>query len=190
MSKELKKTIVHTAIYYGRNIDEQVLEMMADDLSDLDPAKCIASYQTWRRNPKNKTFPLPAQIRELVNPQAYITPEAKAREIAARIVGAIPKYGWNNSREAQLYIGPEGWECVRRSGGWTHLCENVGVRIQATTLQAQLRDQLEGVFTYGRAAIADAIGEGKREEPRGLEQAGAVVRQILSRGESEEGGAK
>jgi hypothetical protein len=178
MRKALAKTIHATAIYYNRQIEPEVLTMMCDDLADLDPSECIEAYGRFRRNPANRTFPLPAQIRELVNPEEFVSVEAKAREIAARIVGAISTYGWNNGRAAQLYVGPEGWAAVQRAGGWSYLCENVGVKINPTTLQAQLRDQLEGSIRYGSAAIEHAIGVRPREERPQLESVSDILKRI------------
>lgn len=156
----LHQAIIATFAYYnrGQTLEDMVLEMYVDDLSDLDPAACISAYQQYRRNPKNRTFPLPAQVREIVNPGEFISNEVKAREIAGRIVGAISQFGWNNATEAQVYIGPVGWAIVQRHGGWSHLCENTGVTIQPTTLLAQLRDQVEGDLKYGNASIEQSIG--------------------------------
>ena len=178
MSQAVKATIVGTAEYYGRQLSETVLTMYAEDLADLEPALVCQAYTQYRRNPKNKTFPLPAQIREIVVPDEFVSSEAKAREIAARIVGAIPKFGWNNSREAESYIGLDGWELVRRAGGWRYLCENVGVAINPSTLQAQMRDQLEGTFRYGRGTIGHAISIGERESTPSLESAGDIVKRL------------
>ncbi len=157
----LKETILLTHEYYSRGgapLSDQVLLMYASDLEDLNPKDCIDAYNRYRRNPANKSFPLPAQIRELVNPEEFVAVETQAREVAARIVGAVSRFGWNNAREAQTFIGAEGWEVVKRQGGWSYLCENMGHRINATTFQAQLRDQLEGVLRYGLPAIEKAIG--------------------------------
>lgn len=153
MSDKLKETIVLTHAYYNRGqpLQDGVLLMYAEDLSDLDPITCIEAYQCYRRNPQNRTFPLPAQIRELVNPEEFVAVEAKAREIAARVVGAVTRFGWNNGRDACEYIGPIGWTVVERQGGWRHICENLGLRIQATTFQAQIRDQVEGSLRHGPA---------------------------------------
>jgi len=183
ITQELKATIVHTAIYYGRDLRPEVLTMMANDLSDLDPTECIDAYTRYRRNPANKLFPLPAQIRELVSPGEFIGPEVQAREIAARIIGAITKFGWANPSEAKGYIGPSGWDAVGRQGGWRHLCENVGVNIQPTTLQAQMRDQIEGTIRYGVSAIDKsirALPEGEDRGVRGLQPASDLL-QILMR---------
>lgn len=153
----LRQTILAMANYYGRTIDEGLLEMYHEDLSDLDPGACMAAYREYRRNPANRTFPLPAQIRELVCPEDFVAPEVKAREVAARIVGAISSFGWTNAKEAQVYIGTEGWQAVLRQGGWSHLCEQTS-KFNELTLQAQLRDQLIGVFKHGADAIEQAIG--------------------------------
>lgn len=182
----LARTIKATATYYGRTLEPEVLSMMCDDLSDLDYGKCIDAYAAYRRNPKNRTFPLPAQIRELVAPEQFVSVETQAREISARIVGAIPKFGWCNARDAQAFIGPIGWDLVKRSGGWRFLCENVGHNMSATTLLAQLRDQLEGTLTYGKPAVEEAIGVGTREASGELESPKAVVQRLLNQGQTSE----
>lgn len=170
----LRQTILATANYYGRQLDEQLLEMYHDDLADLDPSACIQAYAQYRRNPANKTFPLPAQIRELVAPEQFIAPEVQARETAARIIGAISKFGWNNGREAKVFIGPEGWEAVQRQGGWEHLCEQTS-KYNEVTLQAQLRDQLVGTFKYGSRAIEESIGISSSNRSGELEGAKGIL---------------
>lgn len=159
MSDKLKETIVLTFAYYSRSqaLSDQVLLMYVEDLSDLDPEACIEAYGRFRRNPANKTFPLPAQIRELVNPEQFVAIESRAREIAARICAAVPKYGWNNPKDAEAFIGPEGWSIVQRQGGWSYICENMGVKINPTSFQAQVRDQVEGSLRYGRETLEQSI---------------------------------
>lgn len=174
LRKSLAKTIHATAIYYNRNLEPEVLTMMCDDLEDLDASSCIDAYSRWRKNPANKTFPLPAQIRELVAPEQFVAVETQAREIAARIMGSIPKFGYANPKEAQAFIGPEGWECVCRAGGWRHLCESVTTK-QAPIMQAQFRDQLEGSLRYGTPAIEQSIGAVSSSEARGLESIGSLM---------------
>jgi hypothetical protein len=176
----VKKTIILTAEYYGKQLSETVLEMYAEDLADLDPTNVVAGYQQYRRNPANRTFPLPAQIRELVCPEEYISVEAQAREIAARIVGAVSQFGWNGGKEARAFIGPEGWDVVQRQGGWSHICENLGVTINPTAFQAQLRDQLEGTLRYGKSAVDSAIRLEGRRAHGGLVSIGSVLSRALS----------
>lgn len=189
MSQAIKRAIVMTAEYYGRQISEPVLEMYCEDLADLDPQLVCAGYQQYRRNPANRIFPLPAQIRELVNPEEFVSAEVKARETAARICGAVTTFGWNNALSAERYIGPEGWDAVGRSGGWSYICENLGTRISVTTFQAQIRDQLEGSFKYGSAAIENAIGAGSSERRKGELTGMADILSLLARPDDEEPGA-
>lgn len=180
--QDVARVIKATATYYGRQIEPEVLSMMCDDLSDLSATKVVEAYAQYRRNPKNRIFPLPAQIREMINPGEFIDAESMAREVAARITGAIVSYGWCNAEGAKAHIGREGWAAVQRAGGWMHLCENVGVTIPPATLQAQLRDQLEGVFRYGLPAIERKIGaELTQSSARGLESVGDIVKRITER---------
>ncbi len=192
MSTRIKKAIIMAAEYYGRQLSETVLAMYAEDLADLDPAKVCDGYVQYRRNPANKTFPLPATIRELVNPDEFVAVETQAREIAARIIGGIPKFGWANPKEAQAYIGHEGWALVARYGGWRHLCETTTAK-QAPMIQAQMRDQLEGTLRYGLQAIEQSIGAVSSAEARGnLESIGAVMDRLVltgKRGDGPEGAA-
>lgn len=153
MSQLVKEVIIMTAEYYRTTLSPQVLKMYADDLADLPEDKVVAAYRDYRRNPINRTNPLPAQIREMADPAAQVSIEVKAREIAARIIGAVPRYGHTNAKDAEFFIGPVGWRLVNRHGGWSHLCSNLGVTINSTTLQAQLRDQLEGTLRYGEEAL-------------------------------------
>ncbi len=190
LDKKLLEIISLTWAYYnrGQSLQDQVLLMYAEDLSDLDLDQVCIAYGEWRRNPKNKTFPLPAQIRELVCPEQNIAPEAMAREIAARITGAVPKYGWNNGKEAALFIGPAGWSAVERAGGWLYICENLGTKLSATTFQAQIRDQIEANLRYGGALEqAIAIAPTRKHGGLGLSSASDVIKKITGDYEPEEG---
>lgn len=156
----IKETIALTFAYYhpGQALDDAVLLMYAEDLADLDEHEVMRAYQIYRRDPNHTRFPLPAKIREIVCPQDYISAEDKAAEVAARICGAVSSYGWNNGRGAEAYIGPVGWQVVQRQGGWSYICENLGVRINPSTFQAQLRKQLESNFKYGVNTIEESVG--------------------------------
>lgn len=181
MSADLKKTIALTYAYYmrGQALPDAVLNAYFEDLNDLDPETCVDAYTRFRKNPANRAFPLPAQIRELVNPEQFVSVEARARETAARICAAVPKFGWNNSKDAEKFIGPEGWEVVKRQGGWSYLCESMGTKINPTSFQAQLRDQLDGVFRFGTYAIEKAIQAPADRRSGDLVPAGLGIRALL-----------
>lgn len=153
--KALGRVILATAVYYGRQVSQDVLSMMIDDLSDLPINTVLSAYSAFRRDARNKFFPLPAQIREMITPQ--VDPESAARELAARITGAIPKFGYANSQEAREYIGELGWQIIQRQGGWTYICEHHGLRIDPTAFQAQIREQAKASLKYGDTAINDMI---------------------------------
>lgn len=157
------------AAYFRVQMDDTVLRMYAEDLSDLPFEQVMSALVTFRKDPKNRFMPLPAQIRDIVEP--VVTPEQRAREIAARIEGAIVKFGHPNRLEAKEFIGEEGWAVVERYGGWGHLCENHGLSISPASFHAQVREQLTTTFKHqvgdsthaiAGAQILKAIS-GKRE---------------------------
>jgi hypothetical protein len=173
MSRAVKETIILTASYYNRQLSEQVLEMYIEDLADLDPTAVIAAYRAYRRNPKNLVFPLPAQIRALVAPD--VDPESAAREIAARITGAITKFGWCNATEARAFIGEVGWGIVERQGGWMHLCQNHGVTIQPSAFQAQVRDQAASALKFPAGAMNQALRIVERTKAGEMQSIGELL---------------
>lgn len=142
--------------YYRMKLDDQVLRMYADDLADFDFAEVRAALDVYRKNPKNRQLPMPSQIREIIKPE--VDPDSAAREVAARITAAIPKFGWCNSQEARAYIGETGWDVVERQGGWSHICQNHGITIDPTSFQAQVRDIAKASIQFPRQAMAKAIG--------------------------------
>lgn len=155
MSTKIKEAIHITARYYGRKIDDDVLLMMAEDLADLCEDEVIAAYHSYRRNPKNRVMPLPAQIREIVQPEIDV--DSLAKEIASRIAGAIPKYGWSNAAAARAFIGDDGWRVVERFGGWVYLCENYGLSVDAGTFYAQTRDLLRVRLTHSDEKLTETV---------------------------------
>lgn len=118
----VKEMILLTAIYYSKTVPDAVLEMYAEDLADLPVDRVLEAYKIYRRNPANKFFPLPAQIREIIAPT--VSAKSEARESVERIKQAITKFGYCNLNEARMYIGPVGWKLVQGLGGWTAVCES------------------------------------------------------------------
>lgn len=142
----IKEIIIMTASYYGKPISEAVLEMYVEDLDGLDTDLVIGAYKAYRRDPKNWQMPLPAQIRDMIEPQE--TPEAAARDLASKISGAIVKFGHPNENLARNYIGEKGWAIVQRWGGWSYLCANHGTIIDPGQFYAQVRDHAVDVVKY------------------------------------------
>lgn len=144
-NQKVKEIIVLTASYYRQTIDRAVLDMYADDLADLSTEAVLGAYTAYRKNPKNKTFPLPAQIREMIAPQQ--TPEAEAREVIDRIKIAIRDFGWADAMGARAYLGPLAWSVVKGMGGWQSVCE--GDFLFNPGLIAQARNRAEDLAKFG-----------------------------------------
>lgn len=175
----LREVIVMTANYYGKTLSAPLLNMYIEDLEGLDPDAVIAAYKHYRRNPKNTHFPLPAQIRAMVQPE--VDPESLARAIAERIIGAIPKFGYMQSAEARAYIGEVGWGIVQRQGGWSYLCGVDAPKLNPQTLQAQIRDAAKSALQYSREAMERALElPGKDDKPRELTSAGDVLSKLVA----------
>lgn len=133
----LREVIILTATYYGKTLSEPVLEMYVEDLDDLPNHAVIAAYRTYRRDPKHKFFPLPAQIREIIEPE--VSHDAIANESVARIVESITRFGYMRGTEARVYIGDIGWAVVRRFGGWDQVCRHHGEELSPGQFFAQAR---------------------------------------------------
>lgn len=150
MTKEEVKILrVHISAmsqYFGHPLSDEVIKMYADDLADLDHEEVMKTLQKIRRDPKTSRFPLPSLIRAKIDPQD--SPEGLAREIAAKMIGAVSKYGWNNTERAKEYIGPIGWKLIGHLGGWEEFNRIVSYE-NITTLQAQIREMLTPLMTKG-----------------------------------------
>ena len=138
MSASLKEVIILTASYYNVTMKPEILLMYVEDLSDLAEQDVINAYQIYRKNPRNKTAPLPSAIREIVRPE--IDDETYAISTASLVLEAVSRFGWSDPTKARAHIGEIGWAAVNRFGDWLYVCENLGVKIQPTTFQAQIRD--------------------------------------------------
>ncbi len=143
-TQKLKEVIALTAAYYGFNLNPQVLLMYVDDLAEFDYQDVINAYQNYRKNPKNRTMPLPAQIIGILTPE--ISQESQANIITGRIREAIGKFGWANPGEAKAHIGEIGWRVIGRFGGWSSVCENHGLSINPGQFNAQAREQVKAIL--------------------------------------------
>lgn len=100
MSQSLKETILVTAAYYQQTLPDAVLRMYCEDLSDLPAADVISAYTAYRKNPKNKKMPIPAEIRAIVRPEE--NRDYRVQLTADRIFTAIQSHGedWANGYES------------------------------------------------------------------------------------------
>lgn len=151
--KELAMVIVSTATYYGRQLEKPVVSMMVGDLQDLNFERVTSAYSEYRKDFKNNNFPLPAKIREMINPKQ--SKESMSNEAAGRIREAITKFGWCNQYEARAFVGELGWAVVERSGGWQYVCENHGKELNQTAFYAQSRDLAKSIAESAELGIYD-----------------------------------
>lgn len=133
---------------YGKEITKKALSIMLSSVSDLDPDVVIVALEEWPMKSKLGRHPFPVEIREAVAPKA----ETKDLAIttAARIKDAIGRFGWCNEEQAKSFIGNDSWIFVERWGGWSYLCQNLGVTIPETTFLAQCRDIITADLNLGR----------------------------------------
>lgn len=149
----IKLAYSQLSAYYGRQLQDFVLEMYLQDLEGLSFEEIKNAMFLYRRNVKNKSFPLPNEIRAIINPKQ--DQDAEAKEAASRLISAIGKFGYTNNLEAKKYIGDLGWRIVERWGGWKYLCENLGTTIDITTFQAQARDVAKATLIRSEQNLLD-----------------------------------
>ncbi len=150
-AKEIMNLIIQNSAYYGQKLEDIVVRMYAEDLSDLPLDQLKAAFAMLRRDPKITRMPLPAVVRATIKPS--LNPDDQGREIAAKIISAIKSCGWTNPAGAAKEIGEIGMRVVDGMGGWTHVCETVTSNNQLT-FQAQCRDLAS---TYVKRETFDQI---------------------------------
>lgn len=123
MTQKIKALIITMSAYYGKRLDDDVVQMYAADLSRFTDSDVEWAMNMYRSDPKSRTMPLPAQLIEILRPA--VDDESLAIEAATRIIGAVRKFGYVNAQEAQVYIGPVGWRVVELNGGWSNMCKQM-----------------------------------------------------------------
>lgn len=135
---ELKKRILNASIYYGKKINLDVAEMYVQALDSFSFTQVSEAINFYAKNPKNKFMFLAADLIEIIDPQP--SEENLAREIASRITSAVSTHGWVNAKSAKEFIGEIGWKIVERKGGWSYICENLGMSLDPLNFEAQCRE--------------------------------------------------
>jgi len=151
--KHFSKFLAITAKLYDKTLDFDVCQMIVDDLVDLDYDSCMDALLRFRKDQKNKTWPRAADIRNLVSPT--LDSDTKGKLAASRVIESVSKFGYTNPEEAKNYIGELGWKAVQRFGGWQYICENLGLSIQISTFQAQIRDVAIATDKAGHIGMQD-----------------------------------
>lgn len=126
---ELKKRFIELSAYYDKQLTDVALAMYCEDLSDLIYEDVIDAMRIYRRSVKNKTFPLPSQLREIIQPE--VSEIDDANEVANRIIAA-------SQGRHRGPVGELAQRVVELYGGWDIIGE--GQRSENGILRAQLRD--------------------------------------------------
>ena len=165
--QKIQETILNTAQYYGRQLTPAVISMMADDCAGSDPESVIRAYAMYRRNGKNRAFPLPAQILELLDGG---NAKQNAVTLVVNLIAAVKRhdYTWPLMLNKSAYqtgtfegdfraeLGDDAWNVVRMHGGWDKFCASYwNSSGNETAFKAQLRDLLEGAID--RRAMGDLV---------------------------------
>lgn len=135
----LKKLLIATTAYYGIEINNDVLRMYAEDLSDFD-LNSVATALVEIRNSTNihrgNLLPIPPKVKEKI--LGNVSEIDDARDLAARIISAIQRVSYTEPERAREFVGEMGWEVIRLMGGWSRLCESE--KSDNHILYAQIRD--------------------------------------------------
>lgn len=170
---EVSKLWFATAKFYDKVLDQDMLNLLTSDVNDLNAQDVINALNLYRKDKKNKFWPKSSDVRELIIPS--FSEESIGRDTSAKIIAAIPRYGYNNAIEARSFIGEFGWNIVKRLGGWSFLCENVGLTINNSALAAQIRDLASDHAMHGSSAIDNKILNLHNEPKHRIEQPIALI---------------
>lgn len=148
--REIAKAWLMTAVYYGREVPNEVLKMYCADVAGYSVVEVLEALKRYRRNPANRTMPLPAQIVALIDPEAdaEFTARGYATELANKLCAMVEKrdYTWsqyeNFNEEFLEAFGQDAWLIVKERGGWARFCEQFWNQDRGVFL-AQLRDRIE-----------------------------------------------
>lgn len=183
----IAKLLLEMARFYGYELEKRQLELYVKVLSQFPFDTVLESGREYMQNPKNERFPIPPHKILAKHLKQDVDPETLAAEIAVRITGAVTKFGWANRKDAQAYIGPEGWALVERQGGWQFLCENLGLNLNPGIYQAQTREALKARLKYGSSSVESAVQQKiEKKELNSLTSAKEILNQITSSKPAEE----
>lgn len=148
MTEQVKIVALLAAMaeYYGRQMSPAVLEMMADDLSDLSFEEVQAAAREHRRGPRGAFFPMPGEILAALGGDS----SAAATNALATLQGAIRDLGAYRQPE---FADPLIQRAVIALGGWVEVCH-----MPAEMLIPHFRKCYEPMHRTGQAAEMQQIG--------------------------------
>lgn len=114
--QRIAEFLTRLLLYYREPpLPQEVFDIYIEDLAELSLEDLQVAIQIYRSNPKHFKFPLPSQLKALVQ----LSDDEQARDAVARIISALGSYGGgDNTRIARKHIGLLGWALVNATGGW------------------------------------------------------------------------
>lgn len=148
--KTLRGIVIQNLTFYDAPVNEIKVKMFATELADLEVNAVAWAFARFRQEKGRRQMPMPADIRDKIEPSA-VSDDAIAIEAVARIVESLSRFGGYRHQDARAYIGELGWEVVKRQGGWTQLCTEVGADTPIGVFQAQAIKIAKSVLEHSRA---------------------------------------
>jgi hypothetical protein len=147
-----------------------------DELSDDEFIKACTLV-----NKKFRKVPAPIDFYELV--KKATNSKNESIDVAARIIGAVPEFGYARGNDAREYIGELGWQVVQRFGGWTTVCEGLTVQNEAMKY-AQFREVANAMMERRALGIDHCapnidLNYDKKEKIGKTESAGDIAENML-----------
>lgn len=169
----LAQKIASMAKILGRDLNDSAVRIYVQALRNkLTEAEAMSAIDLWFQNAKTSHFPMPAQLIDLVRPQAT-TDREEATLVATRLNGlaikrgsdwtstptyvdGVPKFmgavdSYHDSWETAFVevLGPVALEVVRQMGGWS--CVVLAfLESDDAVVRAQIRDLTETVLKRSR----------------------------------------
>lgn len=151
--EEFAKMLLVLATLANISLRPEIIDLYFSELRDLELKSVIGEMRKFARSVSPKTgLPTIDAIRERLQPK--LSDEDLATELSFKIIESITKFGYCNGDQAQKYLGPLGWEAVRRLGGWSHFCEQSD-ETPLSILEKKARDVTELVVAQSRGATYD-----------------------------------
>lgn len=168
----LAQKIVSMAQILGRNLNDSAVRMYVQVLrAKLSEADAMFAIDRWLQEAKTNQFPMPAQLIDLVRPQAT-TDREEASLIATRLNGfalkrgtswtsptyvdGLPKFMGTVDSYHDLWetafvevMGPVALEVVKQMGGWSCVVRAF-LESDDAIVRAQIRDLTETVLKRAR----------------------------------------
>jgi hypothetical protein len=144
--EEFVKKLSMVAVLANFKLTEDIANLFTDAVESYGFDKATKALVELAIDVKpNRGFISVKDIIDKINPSIGLNESQKASDLASTIIGAVTRYGYNNSEKARQVIGEVGWHVVQRRGGWENFCEFLTLDNMRTT-EAQIREELKSVI--------------------------------------------